>query len=232
MTDFLYLDIETLPTSDPEAIRLLTSDISPPGNYKSAEALGKWETETKPGLVEKAVADTSFHGGYGQVCSIAWAWNDGPVKALSLKPFGVERGLLSDAFFDMARDARVLWDIVIVGHFVADFDLRFLRQRAFVNGVRLPAFFPDSPKAWDKRIADTQHMWTCGVRGEYVSLDDLCRFLGVPPAPEGQITGKDVAREWRAGNYKAVVDHNVEDVHRVRSAHKRMVEVISGLAAE
>jgi len=60
VTHYLYLDIETLPTSDAAVMAEIAASVTPPGSYKKPETIAEWERETKPGLVKEAIAKTSF----------------------------------------------------------------------------------------------------------------------------------------------------------------------------
>ena len=66
----LYLDIETIPAQDPAIHAMIAERVTAPASYKKPETIAKWEAEEKPAAVAKAIADTSFDGGLGEVCCI------------------------------------------------------------------------------------------------------------------------------------------------------------------
>jgi len=227
VTHYLYLDIETLPTNDAAVMAEIAASVTPPGSYKKAETIAEWERETKPALVKEAIAKTSFSGAAGSVCVIGWAWNDAEPRSLQVAGDMTERQLL-DCMSNVLADTRPsgFERPVIVGHYVAGFDIRFLWQRAFVLGVPLPAWFPRDPKPWSDGIHDTMAMW--GGK-ESISLDDLCRALLI--AGKGNMTGADVAGMWARGEQEAVAAYCRDDVSRVRAVHQRMMIALGDVAA-
>ncbi len=216
MGDILAIDIETLPTNDPKVISEIAAGITAPGNITKPESIAAWESEKKPALVEEAVAKTSFDGAHGSIACIAWAWNDEEPQVLDTRSFN-EFTVLSE--FSRIMSARRAFAPKIVGHYVADFDLRFIWQRAFIRGVRMPAFWPRDVKSWSKEVADTMFMF-CGAKGS-ISLDNLCKALGI----EGKqgFDGSMVAEAWENGEYDKVTSYCMDDIRRVREVYKRMI---------
>lgn len=220
MADYLYLDIETIPTSDPETVAQIAGTITPPGNISKADTLAAWEAEKKPALVAEAVARTSFNGAHGSICCVGFAWNDDEPQSIMRVPGKAdEKPLLAALAMHLANSRPSLETPVIVGHYVAGFDLRFIWQRAFVLGVRLPAWFPRDPKPWSREVHDTMAMWAGGK--DSISLDNLCRALGLPG--KDNIDGSQVAGLFAAGEYDAIADYCRADVERVRQVHRKML---------
>lgn len=217
----LFLDIESLPTNDDRIKAEIAASITPPGNISKADTIAAWEVEKKPALVAEAIAKTSFDGARGRVCCIGWAWNDQKPTSLLLADFDSERDFLD---FSMERightrpETEAFHQTRIVGHYVADFDIRFLWQRAFVLGVRMPVWMPRNPKPWSDEIFDTMVQFA-GAKGS-ISLDNLCKVLGVD-GKDG-IDGSMVAGMWERGEYEAVGAYCQKDIHRVRNAYRRM----------
>lgn len=221
MSEYLYLDIETVGAPSPEMVAEITSQITPPGNYKKAETIAEWEANTKPDLVKEALSKTSLNGVAGKIVCIGWAWGDGGVQAQMTPEGGDETDALTWAFRSM-NDARPKTGYerpVIVGHNVAAFDIRFLWQRAFVLGVKVPAWFPRDPKAWDQNIHDTMQMW--GGARDFVSLDTLCKAMGLPG--KGNMSGADVQGMWERGEIDAIAEYCRGDIERVRAVHQKML---------
>lgn len=217
----LFLDIETLPTDDDAVKSEIASNVTPPSTMSKADTIAEWEAKKKPGLVAEAIAKTSFDGGKGSVCCFGWAWNDDPAESVTLDQCQSEKDLILTAF-DMMENRRpkseAFHQTRIVGHYVADFDIRFIWQRAFVKGSRLPLWFPRDVKAWDKTVSDTMFMWA-GAKGS-ISLDNLCKVLGI----EGKtgVDGSMVAGMWEREEYEAVAEYCEQDVERVRRVYRKM----------
>lgn len=223
MSNFLYLDIETIPTTDEDRIAEIAATITCPGNITKPESIAAWEAEKKPKLVEEAVAKTSFSGAYGKVCCIGWAWDDGePLSAV-----GDEDRVLVAAIDRISMSAPQYGLTTIVGHYVANFDLRFLMQRAIVLGIPLPAWFPRDPKPWSREVFDTMTAWA-GAK-DSISLDNLCKVLGIP-GKDG-VDGSMVAGMWQRGELDAIAEYCRADVERVRNVHRKMQVAFGELAA-
>ncbi len=222
MTDYLTLDVETIPTDDPAVIVQIAESVTPPKSMSLSKTIAAWVADTKPGLITEAVAKTSFNGGYGSLCCVGWAWNDGDVQTMvDHDPDEPQGAFLSRALSHIVagRPQPNYAPITIVGHNVSGFDIRFLWQRAFVLGVKMPGWFPRDPKPWSKEVHDTMMMW--GGARDFVGLEELGRIMGLPPSTG--IDGSEVAATWAEGDYEAIRDHCRQDVERVRAVHKKML---------
>jgi hypothetical protein len=219
----IFLDLETTPCSDPAIIADIAAGIRPPGNLKKAETIEAWERDDKPGAVLEAVKKTALDGTYGRICCIGFAADDGPVECV----YGDDEADNLTRFFDWLVQAARISDYtdrqsaIFVGHNILSFDLRFLWQRCVVNGIRPPAFIPFNAKPWDGKVFDTMTAWN-PERERRISLDKLCRALGVPSS-KGDLDGSKVAEYWQAGKHQEVAAYCMADVEAVRQCHKRMV---------
>ena len=212
---FVYLDIETIPCQSPDYLAELQKGIRPPGNIKKPESIAAWLAENRETAAVEALAKTSFDGGRGHVCTIAWAKNDGPVFVAHAETVDDERAVLQSFFSALdAYHAEIL-----VGHNVAGFDLPFLRKRAIVLGLEIPHGLPRDPKPWDKSINDTMSMWAGGR--DFISMDALCGILGIP-GKDG-FDGSMVAQAWADGKHSTIAEYCEDDVWRTREIHKRFL---------
>lgn len=228
MSDYLYLDIETIPTDNPVHIEQISASVRPPATMSKPETIKAWEQDNKPAKVAEAVAKTSFDGAFGKIACVGWAWNDNEaVATLHFSGDDTERVTLTTAFDRIMSEAPRHVVPTIVGHYVAGFDIRFIWQRAFVLGVRVPHWFPRDPKPWSRDVHDTQHMWA-GAR-DTISLDNLCKALDVPGKTD--IDGSMVADLWRRGEYAQITDYCRDDVIRVRAVHRKMLLSMGEIAA-
>lgn len=225
MTDFLYLDIETIPTTDAEKIAEIATAITAPKTMSKPETIAEWEAKTKPALVSEAVAKTSFSGAYGKVCCIGWAWNDAAAQTVIVALS--EAATMKLAFEHITAEAPRHAVPTIVGHYVANFDLRFLMQRAIVLGITMPHWFPRDPKPWSREVLDTMTVWA-GAK-DTISLDNLCKVLGLPG--KGDIDGSMVADMWKRQQFDAIAEYCCADVERVRDVHRKMQVAFGELAA-
>lgn len=220
----IYADIETIGTEDPAVIADLAAEISHPKTMSKPETIAKWEAEDKPALVDEAVRKTAFDGGLGRIVCIGWAVGDGePVAAFE----GAERDILMDFFGAVAVAVKVHYHggtangvPVFCGHNINGFDLRFLWQRAVINGIKPPSGIPFQAKAWDKNIADTMLYWSPD-RERRVSLDRLCRILGVASS-KSEMDGSQVWGYFKAGRIGEIAEYCKRDVVATRACWKRM----------
>lgn len=211
----IYLDIETIPDQDPEALNNIAINLKPPGNIKKPESIAKWLVEKGPQAAAEQYAKGGLNGISGEVVSIAWALDDGEIDGHIRQPSESEADLLS-VFFDnvhLGVTQRVCW----VGHNVIDFDLRFIKQRCFVNNIHPPMHIPADAKHGSV-VFDTMKAWS-GWRG-YVSQDALCGAFGIK-GKDG-MSGEDVWPAYQEGRYEDILEYNKDDVRIVRELHRRM----------
>jgi hypothetical protein len=179
---------------------------------------------------------TALDGGRGHVFSIAWAIGDGEIMSACAmrqsdwkagKWAKYEEARLLDAFFDdinMYEPPELVGDQTcgpprIVAHH-ADFDIRFLFQRAVVLGVRPPWWWPINVPTWkNEKVFCTSHEWA-GHAGK-IKLDALCKILGVPGKGDG-IDGSKVWDAVRDGRIDEVVSYNRDDVARLRACFRKL----------
>lgn len=217
------LDIETVPTQLPWARIDLAAAVKPPATLKKPDSIAAWEASERSAAEQEAIERTSFDGGLGQIVVIGWAVDDGEplsVQVDDLTPESERRmlerwvGAMRTAYAGTSGSRPT-----IVGHNCIAFDLPFLWKRAIVHGVRLPLWFPRDPKPWGDSVFDTMTQWS-GVR-ERVSLDRLCKILGVPGKGTGP-TGADVWPMVQRGEIEAVAEYCRDDVVRTRAVYRRM----------
>jgi len=214
----LFLDLETIPTTDPDVIARIAANIKPPATMKKQEIIDKWVAEEKQAAIDEAVAKTAFDGTYGKICAVAYAFDDGPVVGACHTD---EPILLANFFDGVRRASKTGRDITVVGHNVTGFDLKFLWKRAVILGIR-PASLPFKAKPWDTAaVFDTMTQWDAD-QSKRISLDALCRVLGVP-SPKGELDGSMVAGAFAAGRYSDIAEYNAGDVRAVREVYKRMI---------
>jgi len=217
----LYLDIETIPSQSPEVHARIAETITPPGNYKKPETIADWVEKEKPALVKEAIAKTSFDGSMGHVCCIGWAWDDGQAVSQWIEDVADEKDALTSVWESLAHHlVDVPWrQPVVIGHNVANFDIRFLWQRAIVLGIRMPKWFPRDPKPWGNDVFDTMTAFA-GSRGT-IGMDRLCQALGMEG--KGEIDGSMIGDLWAAGEFEKIASYCRADVERTRKIHQRMM---------
>ncbi|KGA31157.1 hypothetical protein [Pectobacterium odoriferum] len=224
----IYIDIETIPAQNPDIKSAIAAEVKAPGQYKKKESIDEWLAENRDKVAEEDWRKTSFDGGLGHVVVISAAVGDGETKTFYSTEWQhpeYEAELLREffAFLHVSFDPSRQIPPTFIGHNVADFDLRFLFQRAVVLGVAPPRFLPVNVRSWDKSIFDTMNAWA-GYNGR-VSLEKLCKVLGI--AGKGSEIGEEIdgSKVWdfvRDGKIDKVAKYCAADVERVRNIFKRM----------
>lgn len=227
MTTPIFNDIETIPAQAAWLIDEIAANVKHPGQMKKPETIAKWEAEDKPAAVADALRATSFDGAYGEIILIGLAVGTGPIEVLQ-RPTPTDEGGLLELAFQWLEDhvgsgQRKM--IQVVGHRVVDFDLRFMWQRAVIHGVKPPDWMPWLVKPWDERVFDTMVQWSGTGGGKSISLDKLCKVMGV--ATKGSEIGEDIDGSkvwdfWKAGRIEELVTYCAGDVSRVRELYQRM----------
>ena len=213
---YVYTDLETIGSDDPEVIAEIAAGITAPGNYKKPESIAEWEAQNKPALVQEALKRTSFDGGLGRIICIGFAVND----AVPLTFVGEEKDILV-SFYSALGQIEENSPKVLVGHNLIGFDLRFLYQRSVVNGIRPPAYINFNARSWDKTVNDTMLMWNPD-RDKRVSLDRLCRILGVP-SPKTEMDGSKVWEYYKEGRIEEIRSYCAGDIVSTRMCHRKMM---------
>jgi len=190
MTHELYLDIETIPTSDEGVIDRLMGSAKAPSNYKDPEKIAAYVEGQK----QTRIDHTGLEGTWGEVVVVGYAVGGGKPQVEVRRPGEGEKPYL-------IRVANVLQQKLdgdmlpfVIGHNVM-FDMRFLWQRAVINKVHLGFQLPVGRPPYSMEYFDTMQEWA-GYR-ENISLGDLCFALGIKH--DDSFSGSDVAAAWANG---------------------------------
>ncbi|MBC3540638.1 ribonuclease H-like domain-containing protein [Rufibacter sediminis] len=206
----IFLDIETIPTQDKRIRNFIAESVKPPGNMKKAETIAEWEKNEKPAAIEKALEQASLDGAYNNiVCIGAAANNSEPVSFM-----GKEKEILSELYAWLGE--RVSAGTIYVGHNIVGFDLKNIRQRSMILGIKPPHFMPFNTKPWDANPFDTMVQWDSR---NFVSMDKIAMALGI----RGKTgNGSEVYAMWKAEMFDAIADYCKADVELVRKIYNRM----------
>ena len=75
-------------------------------------------------------------------------------------------------------------------------------------------------KPWSDSINDTMLMWN-PERERRISLDRLCKVLGVPTS-KGEMDGSKVWDAYQAGEYEKIATYCATDVEATRKVFHRL----------
>jgi hypothetical protein len=176
----IVFDIET--TSRPETeIAHLMPQFAPPANYKDPETIQAWLDKAKAKwLTEAALSPVS---GRIEAIGIANLNQQGSIQYnIHLNENGsaaMEADLIKDFWTMTVVRNTVEW----VGFNCLDFDLSFLVRRSWALGI-IPPSGIRSGRYWADQFVDLLDLWRLGNRQEYISLDRLAKFLGLPGKKE------------------------------------------------
>lgn len=242
----LFIDIETLPDQREGAFDAILADTI--ANFKAPSTLTKeqaaidlgitdkdaikftskdamikqWETELASSKAQDVAMQTyrktALDGSKGSIYCIGYAINDMSAGYFACNQVD-EKQMLTAFFAHIELMYDGLRGIEIIGHNVADFDLRFIFQRAAILGVKPPACLKINPSRYDADIYDTMTKWA--GYGNRISLDNLCKALDID-TPKAEITGANVYDYWLKHEYVAICEYCMKDVEANRQVYKRM----------
>ncbi len=226
----IYIDIETLPNLAPEARELARQGVKPPGTLKKSESIEAWWRDEGPAAIEEAYRKQALDGAAGELCALGFASDDSEPVSLVRRLHEPERDFIRRALDGLlelletatitAPDGRAFPDEPYFIAHNAPFDLGFIWRRCIVHGIRPPFPFP-KPSARDgKDYGDTMTLWA-GYRNT-ISLNRLCRALGIASPKDGGIDGSQVFDLWQAGEHEALARYNAADVAAVRACWWRL----------
>jgi hypothetical protein len=229
----IFIDIETIPTQSAAEIERIGAE-----ERARNAALAKPHGEAKVAEnIDELVRKTALDGASGEVVCIAalsWCEQDRTHREFSWRRDhtvgGSERAMLAQFFtWLQARAENQKLDLALCGHNVVGFDAPFLRQRAYVHRLRPPQRVLAPAKPWEATMRDTMLCWSGGQAGKSISLDRLCRALGVPG--KGELDGSGVWDAVRAGRIDEVAAYCIDDVYRSYQCWLRMSHAESGWSA-
>jgi hypothetical protein len=221
----LVFDIESIPSQKPGAYEKIRETIKHPGNISKPETVAKWYAENADIAAMELYRKQSFDGLYGEIISIAWAIDDGPVYS-AYRHSGKDETRIIREFFDAItsfldkngnREFITKW----IGHYITGFDLRFLWQRCVVLGIKPPLRIPYDAKPWDDIVFDTKLAWTGSEHYKGAgSLDALSQAFGMDA--KGDLDGSKVYDYWLDGRIEEIAEYNADDVKKSRKLYKLM----------
>ena len=225
MSNYIYLDLETIPSQRNDIKDHFAKNITPPGNIKKPESIEKWNQTEKPKAIEKVLEKTSLNGTFGEIIQFNLAINDNNPVIFQRKLDESEHDLI----MDFTQWLNPLDDFdktpVLVGHNIKLFDLKFLHQRMIVNKIVIPSmlrFAIKQPKYSSELVYDTMLEWAGYERDKYENMDTLCLALNIP-TPKNQIDGSEIWATVQAGKYDILKQYGIDEIVALREVHRRMV---------
>jgi hypothetical protein len=204
-TGLLFFDVESAPL--PDAAEYIKPG-KPPANYKSAEAIEKWEAEDRADKLAKAALNPDLC----RVVAIGTQRDQGAPQA----SWGDNERLMLESFWRAAAEPTVM----LVGFNVVGFDLPILVRRSQYLGV--PHVAPEMGKYRHPMVIDLMEILSFG-RIEFMrSLGFYCKRFGITAGAEDTHTGADIGALVAAGEWDAVADHVRADVAKTAALYYRV----------
>lgn len=236
----IFIDIETMPTVDPEIIADIRASIQPPGNYSKPDSIKAWmDTKGEQAALE-AIGKTALSAEDGSIIAIGIATDDSDPRVLIRVPSADSDKNLLEAFYQAVHDLLTEASLARgddpdraiftpepwwVGHNITGFDLPFLWKRAVIHGITPMQSFA-LPAPGDLRHGrgcfDTMIAWA-GLRGT-ISLSRLTRVLGLPDPKTNAdgISGRNAFEFWERGDLETVRRYCAADVVAARAVFHRL----------
>lgn len=227
MTDrpVIYLDIETTGTESDRIMFHAKSKITAPKNYTDQKKIEAY-IERKHDEVWNSTATKGYQG---RIACIGVAiGTDSPEilyaedEATTIRSFlKFVKRITADAYNrpPMFCGFNVRWD------------LRFIWQRALVNGVELNGTqLWETSKRWDtNNVLDLYWRLSCGEDHASGGLKDWCLALDIETGAD-DIDGAEVPEAWLDDlKRKLVLEHCIKDVARCQQIHQRLMELGIGV---
>ena len=205
-----------------EAKALIAETIKAPSTMKKQETIDDWHSGAgkyagaKDAAIEAEYRKGSLDGAKGQICSIAYAVEDGPVMSLSTD--SGDDSLIIKRFFSSLPDYLKDRPPFFIGHYIAGFDLKFIFHRAVILGIQPPFELPFYGRH-GQHFYDNMQAW-CGFK-DRISQDNLCKALGIEGKPS-DINGGNVWDHYKAGDIHRIEEYNRLDVEQARKIYNRL----------
>lgn len=214
----VYLDIETIPSQLPWVTDFVAAGVKPPGTIKKSESILKWEQESRDDAVQEALDKCSFDGALNHIICIGVAIDDGDPVAITANTPDQEAAILTE-FYSLIGGLPIL--NTFVGHNISGFDMKIIKQRSMVLGVKPCGYMPFDAKPWERNPFDTMYNWDSK---NFAKLDKIARAMGFEG--KGDIDGSDVYPLWKAGEFDKIAQYCKDDVDLVRNVYKKMIAVM------
>jgi predicted PolB exonuclease-like 3'-5' exonuclease len=211
--NYLTVDIETIPNSDPDYEQLKTKKELKelvPKSY-SGKKVDEWVDKTYDEQRDKLDTEhrkKALNSLEGRIFCIAYKYNDNETKCVTYDP--KEERMMEKFELALENDigGRDLAAACWLGHNIK-FDLRFIAHRAMKYGRdKLLRWLPTGK--WDKRVQDTNELFNLFSYGCYEKLDNIAKFFCL----DGKVglSGDKVYDAFLEGKYDKIHEYCIGDV--------------------
>lgn len=216
----LVLDIETVPLDEAMAAPYPEAERTPPANYKSDEAIGKWREADRVKWAADRAKECSLNPRLGRILCVGTAGLGSTTHTVVAESPDGEAQLLRRVW-ELLKESSgrvVTWN--------GSWDLRFILIRSLAHGIT-PTVMPSVTREWFARYRTFPHYdckavltnWDAPRAGE--GLSEWAAFLNLPGKTDG-ISGKDVYPLYQGGMIDEVVQYCEQDVVATRAIYERI----------
>lgn len=212
----LWIDLETMPSTDYATRTAIRKGLSAPSNYKDQEKIDAYVNAAE----ETALDKTALDGLYGELIAVAWGWDEVETAVLVRTIDEKEDHFLNlvmtaiKAAFPLTKpDGRLPatwsgWNVL--------FDARFLWKRCIKHGIIAPFMWPHTSSRYPV-VNDAMELWA-GRSGDKKSLGAVGQeILGVTKGDSSRLW-----TAWLAEDYQKVELHAKLDLDMTRDLWDRM----------
>ncbi|RCX11845.1 hypothetical protein [Extensimonas vulgaris] len=225
----IFFDIETIPSQAPGAREQARQSVRAPGTLRKAESIAAWHAEHGDEAAEELYKRQALSPSDGEVCCVGFALDDADPVAVVRELNESEGDYLRRALAvvdEHLREANRQADPLLqpwidgapvypVGFNVLKFDLPFLRWRCWANRIATPSWLPGPFARAPRDLCDVM-LLAAGPTG-MMSLDKVCRALGIAsPKAEG-VDGSQVLDLWRNSAHADLAAYCCADVAATRA---------------
>lgn len=213
----IAIDIETIPSQVDKIQSHLVKSVEPDGRLKDQEKIEADIAEKKAAAMDSA----GLHGWSNHIICIGFGNEKTGINSVYCRdPLKDEADMVCTFFSNIKvqyGDYAHEW----IGHNLAAFDFRVLRQRCIVLGIKWPAIFDRAFRdKWGDAVFDTMLKWT-GNNRDMISLEKLCLALGVE-TPKQDMDGSQVYAAWQEGRHDEIRAYCEGDVAATYKVYQKM----------
>lgn len=172
MKNYIF-DIETAPLPETD-IAHLAPKFEAPANYKDPEKIAAHIAEQKVEWFKRGALSPLT----GTVAAIGVLDHADNVSIGLTGDTGRTEAIVIAEFWDFLAGRLADPKSQIIGFNIFRFDLPFLIRRSWKLGLKTPLGIM-SGRYFAREFIDLMEVWQLGNREERVSLDNLCKYLGV-----------------------------------------------------
>jgi predicted PolB exonuclease-like 3'-5' exonuclease len=215
----LFLDIETIPSGK----KISPMNMPYKGTATKQETIDKWYAEKAAEASEQEYRKRALDSMKGKILCIGYAFDKDEPAIIK----GEEKEIISE-FNDIIENIPITNQATlnIIGHNIKGFDAPWIFRKAIQYKFKALITFMSGYPRWntlftDKKMIDTMELWGYMDYKNFISMDDIATFLGIP-GKKG-MDGSQVFDFFKEGKLNDIFEYCKGDVVEVRSIYYRLI---------